>query len=461
MRTGRLRSVAVLGAVAAGTLAPAILLTTPAHAVTPTGGCWVWGGEGAGSYNISSSLAPWTDPAAAPAGAAADYAMTLTPVAPRPNELVTISLTFNKGPKNGGPPATVTGDFAFGVNGATVTGTKSFGSVGNSAVIPGSTITATFPAVAGPNDVTFSGVQFKGTAGTTKVNIDCNGQTSGDPNGDNPRSKPLATIVTASVTAAGEPVAPQPTPTPSPTASPTKSPTATPTASPTKSPTASPTKSPTASPGATPAAAGSPGAPAEGKASFSCVLNPLGTDFDYPATIEVSGFREKEGAPVQMRATMSDLPGIAPLPIDGQMDVTLGLVVGGAPMRMTGGGAVQAPPRQPVPVPPLNASLSSAKDEMEVNVTSFTFAFKALSIDADCKASAGLGTMTVGSKPPAGGGGTSGVTPVSTGGSTGGTLPQTGEPASLPVLGLWAGALVLLGAAGLLLVPRASYRRQH
>ena len=35
--------------------------------------------------------------------------MTLTPAAPRPNELVTISLTFNKGPKNGGPPATVSG----------------------------------------------------------------------------------------------------------------------------------------------------------------------------------------------------------------------------------------------------------------------------------------------------------------------------------------------------------------
>ena len=42
---------------------------------------------------------------------------------------------------------------------------------------------------------------------------------------------------------------------------------------------------------------------------------------------------------------------------------------------------------------------------------------------------------------------------------SGGTLPQTGGGDSLPVVGLWALALTLLGVAGLLCVPQA--RRKH
>ncbi|MBD3926750.1 hypothetical protein IEZ26_19175 [Nocardioides cavernae] len=465
MRAPRLGSLAVLVAFAAGTLAPATLLATPAGAVTPPGGCWVWGGSGADLYEISTSLAPWTDPDVAPAGPA-DYTMTLSPAAPRPGENVTISLTFNKGPKNGGPKASVSGRFDFSANGQTVSGTMPAVEVKGASIIPGSTVTATFPAVAGANTVTFAGVQFRAAA--FDINIDCNGQTSGVKGGDNPRTKPLATNVTASVTGAGEPVAPQPTPTP--TATPSATPTKSPSPSPTKSPTASPTKSPSASPNAQ----ASTSVPAKGKAEFACVLNPLGSDFSYPATIAVSGFRPKTGAPVQLRAQMSDLPGIAPLPIDGRMDVTLGLVAGGKSMKMAGGADVKAPPKQPVPVPALVGTVSSDADEMEIEVKEFTFAFKALSIDADCKASgAGLGKLTVGSKAPADGGGGStdassggggSVDASSSGGGSSGTttsLPQTGDPASLPVLGLWAGALVLFGAAGLLLVPRVSYRRQH
>ena len=51
--------------------------------------------------NISSTLAPWTDSAASPAGAA-DY-MLATSGGTAVGTSRSISLTFNKGPKNGGP----------------------------------------------------------------------------------------------------------------------------------------------------------------------------------------------------------------------------------------------------------------------------------------------------------------------------------------------------------------------
>ena len=120
-----------------------------------------------------------------------------------------------------------------------------------------------------------------------------------------------------------------------------------------------------------------------------------------------------------------------------------------------------------MPVPDLTGEVDIDGDEAEVKVTAFTFNFAELSVGADCTTTASLGKMTMGSEPPAtsggddsgggdSGGGTSGGTS-----SSGGTLPKTGEPSSLPVLALWAGALLLLGAAGLVLLPLARPKGQH
>ena len=45
--------------------------------------------------------------------------------------------------------------------------------------------------------------------------------------------------------------------------------------------------------------------------------------------------------------------------------------------------------------------------------------------------------------------------------SSGGSLPQTGGTDAMPVIVLWAGALLLLGAAGLIAVPQVVRRGKH
>lgn len=435
-------------------VAASLAFAPAAQAVTPTGGCWVWY-TGSPPSDISTSLAPWTDSAAAPAGPA-DHSITLSPASPAPGETVTATYAFNKGPKNSGPAASVSGEFKLDVNGTVLTATKSYGTVGGGQTIPATSVTVQFVARDGVNTVTLNNAIFKVPA-PFLVEIDCNGQTSGTA-ATNPRTTPVPTNITASVTGAGPSVTPSLTPTPTPSES------ATPTAS------ASPTATTSASPSATATtAASNPGSPAKGRATFACTLEPLGTDFAYPADMTVSGYRAAEGDPVSMTAEMSDMPGIAPLPIDGQMDVTLDLEVGGAKVTLKGGAKVQSAAKQPIPVPDLTGEMDLDADEAEVEVTGFTFNFAELSVGATCTAADSLGKMTVGSEPPAavdddgdsgGGGGAGGGTSGGTS-SSGGTLPQTGEPSSLPVLALWAGALILLGAAGLVLLPIARPRGQH
>ncbi len=116
----------VTGAAAAAALALTGLglMASPASATEPTGGCWVYSVpsgspiEAAPASNISSMLAAWTDPAAAPAGPA-DYTLT-TSGSTAVGTNGTLSLTFNKGPKNGGPPASGTAYYFFSVNGVNV-----------------------------------------------------------------------------------------------------------------------------------------------------------------------------------------------------------------------------------------------------------------------------------------------------------------------------------------------------
>lgn len=238
-----------------------------------------------------------------------------------------------------------------------------------------------------------------------------------------------------------------PTPTPAPTT--------------TVPPTSTPTPSPTATASVPQGSKG--GKPAKGSATFACVLSPLNSKFDYNAKISVSGFRAEAGDDVSLTAAMSDLPAISPVPIAGSMDYTLDATVGGKKVTLKSTDNVNAAPKEEVPVKNLTGTVGVDGDELEVKVSKFTFNFPSAGIGADCVAASpvSLGKMTVGSEPTDedenGGGGEAPVAAESA--SSGGTLPKTGGGDSLPVVALWALALTLLGAAGLLCVPQVARKR--
>ncbi|MFC6151054.1 hypothetical protein [Mumia xiangluensis] len=424
-RSGVLTVARVLGAAVLASAFEAVA-AGPATAVAPSGGCWVWWDAGGQTGSTSTSLAPWSD-------GQSDHSITFDDLEPNPGQRVTIKYTFDKGPKNGGPAASVSGEFRFSVNGKIVKATKNFGEVAGASAMPGATVTTTFVAEEGDNVVTFEGVTY--TASIGGIKIDCNGQSSGSAT-VNPWKSPKPTNVTATVVASGETVEPEPEPTTAPAPGP---------------PT---TTAPTTAAPTTAAPAPKSGAAAKGKATFACTLEPLGTKFDYPATISISGYRAAEGDPISLTSKMSDLPGIAPLPIDGTMNVTLTADVGGKKVTLKGGAGVKAAPKAPVAIPPMKSSLNSSESEIPITVTAFTFDFPDMKITANCTADAELSKLVVGDEAPPEDGGDGGDGGGDGGGGTAGDqLPQTGGTDALPVIALVASALLLAGAAGLVLVP--------
>ncbi|QMW65085.1 LPXTG cell wall anchor domain-containing protein [Mumia sp. ZJ1417] len=221
-----------------------------------------------------------------------------------------------------------------------------------------------------------------------------------------------------------------------------------PTTPPTTTPpaTAPPTTAPPTTAETTPPA-GNPGKPAEGTVKFACTLS-LGSKFDYNAKMSVSGYRAAAGDPVTLQATMSKLPGIAPVPIDGSMDFTVDLSVGGTATTLKATSTVNAAPKAEVAVPTLKGSVKASGDELDVTAKAFMFNFPSAGIGAECTGNGALSKLGVSSEPPEDDGGGGGDdTP------SGDTLPKTGGTNSLPVIGLAASALILLGAAGIVWFP--------
>ena len=109
MRFTKRAATGLFGAVLA-TSALTIVGASPASAVTPTGGCWVYSPTTPGRHRGHRPGQQHLHGAGAvgrPAGPAADYTLTSsgsTAVGGTRN----FSLTFNVGPKNGGPPASGT-----------------------------------------------------------------------------------------------------------------------------------------------------------------------------------------------------------------------------------------------------------------------------------------------------------------------------------------------------------------
>ncbi len=243
-----------------------------------------------------------------------------------------------------------------------------------------------------------------------------------------------------------------PTASPSPTSSPSPSPTATAT------PTAEPSDE------ATEQEESKEGTPAKGTAKFSCVLETLGSPFDYNPRVTMAGSRATaEDSEVALRVDFSQIPGLAPVPIENNpMTITAEAKVGGKTVSFTGNSTVSAPIKGEVAVPTMTSTVSTDDEELDVEITAFKFDFGTLSglrVYSDCNGGGKLSKMTVGIGDDGGdddagndaGDGTGTTTTTS-------SLPKTGGGAPLVMFGLWAGVFVLFGAALFLFVPRRARR---
>lgn len=437
------------------------LLSAPSYAVEPTGGCWVWF-AGTPQSDISSKLAPWADEEAAPAGPA-DHRISLSPAAPPAGSKGTITYSYNKGPENAGPAAQVKGTFRFSVNGgAAITSVVDFGTVNTGQTIPGRTLSVPFTVVAGKNEVVFLGVTFD--AAPFSVRIDCNGQMTGTK-AKNPRTDPAPTNVKASVTSNGTATPTTPTPETPDTGIELCLPDL-----PLPLPNPLPCAVEPTEPGTGPADGGGgdgggddgsgdgsgggdgggdgsgdgdggsggaggaggsvPGSPASGTVDYDCVLLPFNSDFDYKPATSVGGARPSAGAPVGLQARFGDLPGIAPVPINGPMQVTANLTVGGVDTKITGTSTVNVPAKTGVPVPTLTGSVAAAEDTLPVVMKDFSFYFPSFDITGNCKPAGGqdLGDLTVGSGTAGGSGSGAGTTD---GTLTPGEAPESADPGTV------------------------------
>ena len=116
---------------------------------------------------------------------------------------------------------------------------------------------------------------------------------------------------------------------------------------------------------------------AAGKGSVTGVVpmtcNVFGTDFAYDAKIKLSGTRAKKGdKKIALKATLSDMPGVAPVPIDNDMEATLKLKVGSTSATLKGKRHVTAAPNEPVPMPAVKGAVNNTKNSNAVTVTSFS-----------------------------------------------------------------------------------------
>src|SRR6478735_11016129 len=184
-----------------------VAVAGPASAITPTGGCWVYSPTNAADIedsvpasSTSTSLAAWADTAAAPTGAA-DYTIT-TSGSTAVGGTRDFSLVFNKGPKNGGPPASGTVYYYFSANGVNLPVVSKAFSAPGAASIPGDTITGSYTITgSGSQSVKLRKVIYDIPSFLTRVQ--CNGQSSGTA-AVNPATTPVDTnIVSSSFTAVG------------------------------------------------------------------------------------------------------------------------------------------------------------------------------------------------------------------------------------------------------------------
>lgn len=137
----------------------------------------------------------------------------------------------------------------------------------------------------------------------------------------------------------------------------------------------------------------------QGEVTFDCLLEPFKSAFRYEGAVSVQA--PKGGgtdAPMNLVATLPELPGIAPVAIEnGAMRVSLKGTVGADEFTLTGARTVNAGANEDVAVPEMTGEVPAAAAG-EFAVTNFAFEFDemmGLVINADCDASKGasMGSM--------------------------------------------------------------------
>lgn len=333
------------------------------------------------------------------------------------------------------PSASTVGTIVAVVNGATVTlsgsGTTAI-TARQPVAVPA--VSARIPGSATPLTIEVKRLQYDVSAFGSNFPTKC-------PSGGGDTSWPIGAVTV-------ERVATIPDPTPTPT-------TPTPTATPTPTPSATPTKAP--------AAGAKKGVPAKGSAKFACKLQTLGSPFEYNPTVSVTGMRAKSGdSKVSLRADFSDIPGLAPLPIEnGTMKINAEALIGGKKVSFASTSTINVPTKAPVPVPTQTATVTFKEDKMAVEITAFKFDFGQMAgtqIYSECTGGGKLSAMTVGigalDKDDSGNSGSGSDSGSSSAAASGDTLPKTGSGAPLMAIGLWSSAFVLLAVALFLFLPR-------
>lgn len=184
---------------------------------------------------------------------------------------------------------------------------------------------------------------------------------------------------------------------------------------------------------------------ASGEPTFDCILQPFKSAFPYSGPLTLTA-TESEGA-VKLAAELSDIPGLAPVDIEGgKMRMSLEGTIGSTPFELTGKSTVDAAMHADVAVPTLTGEVPVAAGN--VVLTKFTFEFDemmGLDITSGCDAGRGaeLGLLSAGAPADA-----SDETTQAASAEKGDAEAKDEESSAMPmILGGGAAVVVLGGAA--------------
>ncbi len=105
----------------------------------------------------------------------------------------------------------------------------------------------------------------------------------------------------------------------------------------------------------------------------------LGFPFTYEPDLTVSGYREAGSDQVTLVATLSDLPGVAPIPLtNAPITVTLKTTVDGSPVTMTGSGTTTAAKNTPIKLPEIRGTVTSSGETVDLSALQVDFAVTAM-----------------------------------------------------------------------------------
>lgn len=127
-----------------------------------------------------------------------------------------------------------------------------------------------------------------------------------------------------------------------------------------------------------------------GTVSLECAFG--ASPFTYDATIKLSGVRaSKTAKPVKLTATMSDLPPVAPVPLDYDAEGEMKLTVGGVATVLKGKGHLKANAGAPAPMFPLKGAANTKSNKLPVTVNEVSLTVLGMTIA--CTPAEGQGAL--------------------------------------------------------------------